>query len=235
MFMKMRLLSGVAMALLAAAGSAAAADLGIPFKAPVTSWTGCRVGIQGGLGVGQNTWTVTGETANTDISGGVVGGQVGCDMQFLGPWVAGIQGSMVTSDFTGTGFAWSPPPGNPNANLSLHSNIDWMAAVTGRLGFVVNNYLIYGRGGAAWTYDRLDIENAAVNLGAPQTTRMGWTAGGGIEWMFTPNWSAFLEVDYYGFGAPNVSFPGAPGVTAPFSVNTSLSLETFTLGVNYRF
>jgi hypothetical protein len=28
-------------------------------------------------------------------------------------------------------------------------------------------------------------------------TKVGWTAGGGVEWMFLPNWSAKVEYLYY--------------------------------------
>ena len=236
--MKMRVLAGATIALCAAAGSAAAADLGIPMKAPGMSWTGCHIGIQGGLGAGHNTWKDQpanlafgtgfidangfGETANTDMSGGLVGGQGGCDLQFSGPFVVGIQGSMSASDMTGTNFDQF------NDTWSLRSNVEWLAAATGRLGYAVNNFLIYGRGGGAWAHNRFEIENAETNLGTPQATRLGWTAGAGVEWAFAQNWSAFLEVDYYSFGGTNVAFPGntfngSGGATAPFTVNTSLA------------
>ena len=32
-------------------------------------------------------------------------------------------------------------------------------------------------------------------------TRTGWTIGGGVEWMFAPQWSAFLEGNYMDFGS----------------------------------
>ncbi len=30
--------------------------------------------------------------------------------------------------------------------------------------------------------------------------RYGWTVGGGVDWAFSPHWSANIEYDYYGFG-----------------------------------
>jgi outer membrane immunogenic protein len=250
--MKTRLLAGAAIAVLGGAASAAAADLGVPFKAAPAgmSWTGCHIGAQGGLGAGHNTWQDNpanlpfgtgfidangfGEIANTDMSGALAGGQLGCDYQFAGSWVVGIQGSMVASDITGTNFDQF------NDTWSLRSKIDWMATGTARVGFAVSNVLIYGRGGAAWAHDRFEIENAETNLGTPQALRLGWTAGAGIEWAFAPSWSAFFEADYSSFSAINVAFPGnafngSGGATAPFTVNTALSIETFTMGVNYRF
>jgi len=249
--MRTRLL-GIAMGLFAGVGGAAAADLGYPMKAAPggPSWTGCHMGLRGGIGAGHNTWTDSpatlpfgagfidangfGETANTDMTGGTVGGQFGCDMQFSGPFVAGVQGNFSVADITGTNFDQF------NDTWSLRSSVDWLAAVTGRLGISVSNVLVYGRGGGAWAHNRFEIENAETNLGTPQSTRMGWTAGAGLEWAFAPNWSAFLEVNYYNFGGQNVAFPGnafngSGGATVPFTVNTALTLETFEMGVNYRF
>jgi outer membrane immunogenic protein len=250
-FMRTRLCAA-ATAWLAVTGSALAADLGFPAKAgaPGAMWSGCHLGIQGGVGAAHNTWTDQpanlpfgtgfidangfGETANTDMTGGLAGGQLGCDYQFGSLFVVGVQGSMAAGDITGTNFDQF------NDTWSLRSHIDWMATGTARLGFAVNNVLIYGRGGGAWAHDRFEIENAETNLGTPQATRFGWTAGAGIEWAFAHSWSAFMEMNYYSFAGTNVSFPGnafngSGGATAPFTVNTALSIETFTLGVNYRF
>src|ERR1700693_3733841 len=65
------------------------------------------------------------------------------------------------SDLTGTNFDQF------NDTWSLRSNVDWLATVTGRLGYAINNVLLYGRGGAAWAHDKFEIENAETNLGTP--------------------------------------------------------------------
>jgi opacity protein-like surface antigen len=85
--------------------------------------------------------------------------------------------------------------------------------LTGRLGYLVApNWLIYGQGGAAWT----KAEATAFNgLGAQVgsisgNSRTGWTAGGGVEWMFVPHWSVFLEYNYMGFGTRSSSFAVCP-------------------------
>jgi len=47
--------------------------------------------------------------------------------------------------------------------------------------------------------------------------RVGWTAGGGVEWMFAPNWSVKAEALYYDLG--NVTLASSPVATlAPISV-----------------
>src|SRR5213595_3667660 len=77
------------------------------------SWTGCYIGTHSGLAAGHTTWrdtvpngaidaTFSGQTANTDMSGAIYGAQLGCDYQFNGNWVIGIEGSVSRSTLTGT-------------------------------------------------------------------------------------------------------------------------------------
>ena len=55
----------------------------------------------------------------------------------------------------------------------------------------------YVRGGAAWAGDKYTVTGAGFGFEGLDW-RGGWTVGTGIEWAFTPNWSARLECDYYG-------------------------------------
>ncbi len=251
--MKMRLLAGTAVATIMAGSAAYAADLGVPTKAPMLeppapqfSWTGCHVGVNAGLGAGHTQWqdtvpdgnidgdTATNRTAHTDMSGAIAGGQLGCDMEFGGNWVLGIAGSLDGSDITGTN------QDQFNAPWTLRDNMDWYGSVTGRVGVAVNNVLVYGKGGVAFAHNNFEIENSGVTLGTPSDIRTGWTLGGGLEWAFGPNWSAFVEADYYGFDARTETFNNSAAVTGgfvlpPFTINVKPSFETVSFGVNYRF
>src|SRR5438128_109498 len=141
--------------------AAQAADIRTPvYKGPAPtplyfSWTGCYLGGHAGLAAGHTTWqdvlpigtidaTMTGQTANTDMSGGIYGGQLGCDLQFNGNWVIGIEGSYSGATLTGTNMDQF------NATWTLRSQTDWIASVTGRLGIGFDRALVYIRGGAAW-------------------------------------------------------------------------------------
>ena len=102
--MKATLLAGAFVWLLSV--SAFGADLGVPVIAPLApppfTWTGCYAGAQAAGGWGQKNLNdsagivspISGFTsANLNISGYLLGGQIGCDYQFASSWVVGIEGS----------------------------------------------------------------------------------------------------------------------------------------------
>jgi outer membrane immunogenic protein len=56
-----------------------------------------------------------------------------------------------------------------------------------------------------------------IGAGNFSETRVGWTAGGGFEWMFWPNWSVKAEALYYDLGS--VALPSSPiTAAAPIGV-----------------
>jgi outer membrane immunogenic protein len=237
----------LASAAIAAASAANAADLTPVYHkaplaaAPTFSWTGCHIGTHTGLGAGHTKWTdpvadgnIDGlsstRTANTDMSGALYGGQIGCDMQLSGSWVVGLEGSVSASDITGTN------QDQFNSPWTLRNNNDWLASITGRIGFAApNNILLYTKGGVAWAHDNFEIENSGHTLGQPSSWQIGWTLGSGLEWAFASSWSVFVETDYYSFGSQTQTFNESPGfINAPPNVNIKHTIETLMIGVNYR-
>src|SRR6266849_5042275 len=220
--MKTILLLGVTGVAFMAAGAVNAADL--PRKAPpmvappppAFSWTGCYVGAQGGGGWGRKRYEHTEGvvasgiaseevplTSNADLSGGAFGGQVGCDYQFTGGWVIGVRGNALATDIHGSGLQLDEPRENSDGTFAAKTN--FLASVTGRLGYSWNTVLTYVNGGAAWAHDKYDFSHAdelalVFQETFPKESRTGWTVGGGVEWAFAPNWSAFAEYAYYDFG-----------------------------------
>lgn len=246
--MKSILFAGVVATAMTTAGFAGAADLRYyrnnpPVIAAVEppSWTGCYAGSHSGLAAGHTTWqdtvplgtidaTMSGQTANTDMSGAIYGAQIGCDYQFNRAWVIGVEGSFSAATVTGTNMDQF------NSTWTLRTKNDWIASFTGRVGFAVDRVLLYTRGGLAWAHNKFEIENTAILDGTPSATRIGLVIGSGIEWAFTPCVSAFLEADYYSFNGTNVSFAGdLINPTPAFAVKTTQNVETLKFGVNYRF
>jgi outer membrane immunogenic protein len=222
------------------AGTATAADLS-KAPPPLFGWSGCYAGGAAGLGAGHVSWrdvSTPGDIdakgafniAESDTSGSVFGAQIGCDYQYASSWVFGISGMIARSDIAATN------QDQFNALWTLRNRVDWLATIAGRWGYAIDRSLLYIRGGAAWTGNRLEIEARDFNLGTPLATRLGWTAGAGIEWAFAPRLSAFLEFNYYNFGTQNIGFMGNPAAAdRPFIIGSYQTVETFQVGVNYRF
>lgn len=211
--------------------------------APVYNWTGCYVGGNIGYGWAPTRWTDNSlEFTSHSVNGVVGGGQVGCDYQ-SGPWVFGIQGMLDAANMTGRGENLFL---DPAGGVIDESKFSWLATLTGRLGFTIQpTTLVYVKGGAAWArasfkeccQPTVIISDTIGFLldGAADTTRAGWTIGAGLEHMFAPNWSAFIEYDYIGLGRRTVTFSPINGAPGPFNYQIDQNIQTILLGLNYRF
>ena len=72
-----------------------------------------------------------------------------------------------------------------------------------------------------------------TGFGSFNQTKVGWTAGAGLEYAFVDHWSAKIEYDYLGFGskALNFSTPLQPAYTT----NANLNVQEVKAGLNFRF
>lgn len=232
-------LAALALATALAAGSAQAADLptqkGPPAyipPPPVMSWTGFYAGLNLGGGWQQNNnnnWGWGWNNNNGSSAGVVGGGQIGYNFQLTPMFVVGVeadfQGTSIGNNNNGNNNWWllgAPFGGNFGA-----PRIDWYGTVTGRAGITLASWptlLIYGKGGFAYG----DVRQAWWNA-----TQTGWTAGGGVEWMFMPNWSAKLEYGYHELsGGNNNGFNFGLGVN---NVNNRTRFHVVRAGLNYHF
>ena len=177
----------------------------------------------------------SGGEVSTNGSGFAGGGQIGCDYQFAGTgWVIGFRDMFngTSNKRSGTIPAGVPGIGGDVVNF----NNQWFNTLTGRVGYAVAPaWLLYFQGGGAWAHTSTNITAAGLQIGQTSKTSSGWTIGGGIEWMFAPHWSAFLEGNYMDFGTRNgTAFaPACPGGVCAFSAKATET--TVLLGVNYKF
>ncbi len=217
-------LSMTGVAAIVASGPAFAADLPttktppLAPPAPVSSWTGCYVG--GNLGAVWAGKRFTDESdefgpigtnvGSTTATGLVAGGQAGCDYQFASNWVIGVQ---AMGDWVGLhGSALIP---NNNSDY-FKINVDLFATTTGRLGYIVNPaLLLYAKGGVGFVDDRYhtscNFGFCASNAESASVARAGLDLGGGLEYKFAQNWSAFAEYDHVFLGSKNTTFNIAGG------------------------
>ena len=227
---------------------AVAADLRMPVKAapfaaavPYFNWTGCYIGAHGGGGWGEKRWTdaLLGgfEFSQHEVSGALAGGQIGCDFQ-TGAFVFGVEGTASWADLTGSSLDILSPGG---ITLRDHSQIDFIATFTGRIGWAWDRTLLYVKGGGAVVNDQHRVSCDLALIGCPvgatfassgDQTRWGWLVGAGIEHAFTPNWSVKLEYNFMDFGRESITFNGLPGT---FNFDIDQHVHVFKVGINYRF
>ncbi|HLH96167.1 MAG TPA: outer membrane beta-barrel protein [Xanthobacteraceae bacterium] len=233
-------------------GPATAADMSLPFKAPMPppafSWTGCYLGAHVGGGWAhkeatdpvnaiQSAFTemTTGVTTVTvDPIGVVVGGQIGCDYQFAPTWVVGVEGAASGSTMKASANFALPASGDTGEFSAL---TDFVASATGRFGYAADHWLFYAKAGAAWVGDKYDFTGSVT--GTPVAfegldQRLGWTVGGGIDWAFYHHWSLALEYDYYQFGSHTVLMIDPNNAPAGVPVNFKQSVQIAKLALNFH-
>ncbi len=128
-----------------------------------------------------------------------------------------------TADFAGS------------AVTRVSAGLDYIGTARGRLGYLLTpTLLVYGTGGLAYGGAWANISTAAysslysitdfnkhygnlvpggvpgfsqtyVGGGSRNSLLVGYSAGGGVEWMFMPNWSLKAEALYYNLGNMTVT------------------------------
>jgi outer membrane immunogenic protein len=166
---------------------------------------------------------------NGNNVGFIGGGQIGYNWQFYNSLVAGVEADIQgIAGTNGSRTVATAVPGGYNNNdtwfgiTSVRGSLDYLGTVRGRLGWLFTpTLLLYGTGGLAYGGVTLNtatqVTNSYYNTSNTSfpggfggvnysNTQVGWTAGGGLEWMFWPNWSAKVEYLYYDLGSVTQSF-----------------------------
>lgn len=262
--MKKSLMAGVAL-MAVVTGPAMAADL--PVKAPRIAvaesfnWSRCYVGAHAGYGWGRNTNDFgnavrsgpTEELApafdfefgpfNHNTTGGVFGGQIGCNYQFANSWLIGIEGEVWWSGMKGSFTAPEDGP-DPGRFTRFESRNRWDGDIAVRLGYVWNRHLLYAKAGVALgnfnyieTHDDFPTTHAcpggnecSVSL---NKTVPGLLLGAGWEYALSNNWSVKAEYNYINYASHNLAYPSAAATIQTFAVHDTKHIVK--IGVNYLF
>jgi Opacity protein and related surface antigens len=214
--MKRLLLAGAAVLSLMTAASAA--DLAArpytkaPPLSPATNWSGFYIGAMGGYAFDNSN------------GGGFGGGTVGYNWQVPGSqFVFGIE-----VDAAGASIKDSATGIIGNTVVTAEDKISALGSVTGRVGVAANAALFYAKGGYAW----VDNKFSATVLGVTNSDskiHSGYTIGGGVEYMFAPNWSAKAEYMFTHLDSQTYNLFGLAldSGTAEFN--------SVKVGINYHF
>jgi outer membrane immunogenic protein len=219
--------------------------------------------LGGGVPFGVASAALATRSAPAKIDGFIGGGQIGYNWQFANSFVVGLEADIqgiAASNGSTLEFSQATVadfPGNPiDQNLSSRRRLDYLGTVRGRVGFTITpTFLIYGTGGLAYgqTSSRTSItqiveSNPALpnhynSFGSFSNSRVGWTAGGGVEWLFAPNWSVKAEYLYYDLGSTTFALSpltntfttgGVVYSSAPFA-KSRFTGNIVRAGLNYHF
>src|SRR4029079_13113319 len=239
--MRKFLLGTVGLLALGLGTPASAADMAVkaPPPAPlpvIYNWSGFYVGANGGWGQSHNCVdfvTVVGTVASgcRDRSGGVVGGQIGYRWQ-TNQFVFGLEAQGDWADLSNSRVSLFDP------TLSTRVKTDGSGLFTGQIGWAWNAALLYVKGGAAVTSNRLDIFDTftGIGLASASATRWGGALGVGFEYGFAPNWSVGLKYDHLWMGNANNTFSVVdPRLVGILNSRISQDVDMVTLRFNYRF
>ena len=227
---------------------------------PIFTWSGCYLGGHGGGGFGRKKagdptgadFAASGEEVRVHTSGFLAGGQIGCDWQFAPNWLVGIEGAGGWADIKGSSvdvFTQTILTTTTTTTGTVSARTDFLADVTARIGWAWDRWLVYAKGGVAWDRDKYGFVgqltcSGPLCFGGPgpfpfdftgSETRIGWTAGAGIEWAFWGNWSARLEYDFYDFANHRVTLADSLGAFPAAPADINQQIHTVKFGINYRF
>lgn len=260
-----------AAAALAMAGSASAQSFyGFNYHGtPETPWAGPYVGVHGGYAWDRNSTTTIRGSAPANVNnvlsgarplnfvqdkdGYIAGGQIGWNVQ-KDNIVGGVE-----ADFSATDFSQRlGRAGTTGAFSQVSSRYNYFATVRGRVGYVLNNVLVYGTGGYATTQVR-DRANFLLPNGQPgfrgvhQYEPDGFVAGGGAEYALPTSivsrlGGGFLNVSkvtvrgeylHYEFNGKTLNVAsvgsGAAGTGGAYTARFSNQADVVRAGLNFKF
>jgi opacity protein-like surface antigen len=224
-----------------------------PSPAAMEKWTGCYIGAAAGYSLGRTHADSDGTdlnpftnaipvTGNFDADGGIVGGTVGCNLFQSKNWVFGVEG-----DFSWTNIKGSTrdlPPFDTNAVNKI--NQSWLNTDRIRIGYGLNNTLVFVTGGVANTRVTNSVDDPVVPFPFPPPVTtpffaaethvlVGWSLGAGAEMPLNSRWSVKAEYLHAQFGGAylqqSTNFLSAGNRNG----DVFLSDNIFRGGINYKF
>jgi outer membrane immunogenic protein len=210
--------------------------------AEIPTWAGLYAGIQGGVarhGASFNDldcFFSSCQTFERSRTGATIGGLLGYNWQ-QSSFVYGLEVDWSWIDAKTNSS--NTPAGGGFINATY--DVNWLTTIRGRAGLAAEASYFYLTGGAviAHAKDRLNqVFPTGRNLPPPTYSRdkinIGWTAGVGVEHMFSPHWVARAEFRYVDLGTRIVSCT-ISAECAGYRGEFSNTLMQGLVGLAYKF
>lgn len=166
----------------------------------------------------------------------VAGGHLGYNWQ-RGAWVFGLEGDISGMHLKSDANALL----TTGATANVNADVDWYGTVRGRLGWTSGPVLFYGTGGLA--FGGIDLDSSMFSPSGPRslvsqasTTRAGWVAGAGIDYMWRPDLILKLAYQYVDLGSETVAGSStAFGGLLSQSATAHARFSVLTAGLSWKF
>jgi outer membrane immunogenic protein len=224
------------------AAPAFAADMARPaYKAPFApglfyDWTGFYIGGQAGWASAHADWIDHLPTldeafaVSTRRDGFLGGGHIGAQKQW-GSWVLGIEVAYDAGSLRGTTVILED-----GFNRVLNSKISDIFTVVGRLGYAVDTWLFYVKGGYASADTHFDKFRQSDGLLQATTSHResGFVVGGGLEKAWS-NWIFGVEASYMAFNVSDALGIEQNGFVTHNFLNIDPTVVTVQGRLSYKF
>jgi outer membrane immunogenic protein len=142
-----------------------------------------------------------------DTNGGIIGGQLGYNLQY--DWIVmGVEAdasAIVDSDSTVR---------NAATNDALTGEVNYLASIRSRLGFVIDDVMLYATAGIAFSEYKFTETAAPAFTGTMRLRENGAVFGGGVEWKIAYGLALRAEYLHYELGSSSYLPSTYPNVDA---------------------
>jgi high affinity Mn2+ porin len=229
----LRTAAAIASGVLLLPAASFAADLPLKARAAkvVYDWTGFYVGGHvgygdAGFGPSTNPLPEQGGILPHSATGFTGGYQLGYNRQLVNRVVLGIEADATFTDPVDV-------PALARSPAAFHTTIDYVGTVRGRIGYSFDRFMPYLTGGVAWGHTRINVNDTdgVTEIFPVGHYQAGWTAGLGLEYAVSGNWTAKAEYEYVDLSRKTYDLSGF-GLGG---VNVDPRIHLFKLGLNYQF
>jgi len=164
--------------------------------------------------------------ATGNVFDGMIGGvQAGYNLRLPSGLLLGVETDISFPNYL---ISNSVVSSLATARSDVTEQWDYVGTARGRVGYAAGSWLVYATGGLAFAGERFLNTPAIGNDEKILHTRLGWAAGGGVEYGFAPHWSVRLEYLYSQFERVAVRFPSATMYAS------SLDFQSLRVGLNRK-
>ena len=175
----------------------------------------------------------TGGSLEHALNGAGLGVHAGQNRQF-GNVIIGLEASFALTDTSST---------KDRPFIGINSNattaVNWLSALTPRVGYALGNWLPYAKAGLALAEINSTLRHANGTGFQQKHLHDGWTAGVGVEYALPlksgSKWIVGVDYSYYQFSGKKYGGRPVPDNTWPVQYELEPNFSTLAARISYKF